>query len=195
MKNWKLVLAATSALCLTASQALAQEDPEEGGTEEGTTEGGEGGEGGDMATTSETSPPAAEEGGATGEAPPMILPKGRAQGGLLGQREPLEGPGRQTDQHHADVWYGVAPESASPTRARPGFWGTESIASAGVCITGEENGCAKVHDSPVGVLAHYALVEERPDRRRRRRRRDRLARPVRHCRSRPACAASRRWTS
>ena len=162
MKNWKLVLAATSALCLTASQALAQEDPEEGGTEEGTTEGGEGGEGGDMATTSETSPPAAEEGGATGEAPPMILPKGKLKVDFsvnVNLSKDLVG---KPINITPDVWYGVAPKLevglAHSSYGLTGFWGLDST-GGGLCVTGEDNGCAKFYDGPVGVLAHYALVE------------------------------------
>lgn len=160
MKNWKLVLAASSALCLTASQALAQEEPEEGGTEEGTTEGGEGG---DMAaTTSETSPPAAEEGGEMTEAHSMITPKGKIRVDVtIGVNMSKDLVGKPISIN-PDVWYGVAPKLevgvAHSAYGLTGFWGTDAL-GGGLCLTGEDNGCAKFYDGPVGVLGRYALIE------------------------------------
>jgi|JI10StandDraft_1071094.scaffolds.fasta_scaffold05872_13 hypothetical protein len=160
MKNSKLVLAASAALCLTASQALAQEEPEEGTTEDGTTEGGEGG---DMAaTTSETPAPAAEEGGAAAEGHSMITPKGKLRVdvsiGVNLSKELVAKPITITP----DVWYGAAPKLevgiAHSGYGLTGFWGMESL-GGGLCLTGEENGCGKFYDGPVGVLARYALVE------------------------------------
>lgn len=160
MKNWKLVLAASTALCLTASQALAQEEGEEG-TEEG---GGDGdGGNGDMAATSgETPQPTAEEGGATAEAHSMILPKGKLKVDFsvnVNLSKELVG---KPISITPDVWYGVAPKLevglAHSSYGLTGFWGTDAL-GGGVCVTGEENGCAKFYNGPVGVLAHYALVE------------------------------------
>lgn len=160
MKNSKLVLAASAALCLTASQALAQEEPEEGTTEDGTTEGGEGG---DMAaTTSETPAPAAEEGGATADAHSMITPKGKLRIDVsIGVNMSKELVGKPISIN-PDVWYGVAPKLevglAHSSYGLTGFWGTDAL-GGGLCLTGTDNGCAKFYDGPVGVLGRYALVE------------------------------------
>lgn len=159
MKNSKLVLAASAALCLTASQALAQEEPEEGTTEDGTTEGGEGG---DMAaTTSETPAPATDD-GAAAEGYSMITPKGKLRVDVSlnvnMSKELVAKPINITP----DVWYGVAPKLevglAHSSYGLTGFWGTDAL-GGGVCFTGEENGCAKLYNGPIGVLARYALVE------------------------------------
>ncbi|MBK7076774.1 MAG: hypothetical protein IPH44_31220 [Myxococcales bacterium] len=114
------------------------------------------------ATTSETSPPAAEEGGATGEAPPMILPKGKLRVDVSLNVNLSKDLVAKPINITPDVWYGVAPKLevglAHSSYALTGFWGLDST-GGGLCITGEENGCAKFYDGPVGVLAHYALVE------------------------------------
>lgn len=156
MKNTKLVLAASAALCLTASQALAQEEPEEGTTEEGATEGEV------TATSSETpAPEAMEEAPAPAHA--MITPKGKIRVDVsvgIGLSKDLAG---KPIDITPDIWYGAAPKLevgvAHSGYGLSGFWGQESLLGSGVCLTGTDGLCAKVYDGPVGVLGRYALVE------------------------------------
>jgi hypothetical protein len=59
-----------------------------------------------------------------------------------------------------DIWYGVMPKLevgvAHSAYGLTGFW---SFPGGGVCPTGEENGCPKVYNGPIGILAHYLLVQ------------------------------------
>lgn len=156
MKNSKLILAASAALCLTASQALAQEEGEEGATEEGTNEGG------DMATTTETAPATTDDGAMTDAPPPMITPKGKLRVDVsVGVNLSKELVGKPISIN-PDVWYGAADKLevgvAHSSYGLTGFWGTDAL-GGGLCLTGEDNGCAKFYDGPIGVLGRYALME------------------------------------
>jgi hypothetical protein len=157
----KLVVAASAALCLIASQALAQEEPETG-TEEGTTEGMEGegeGEGEVAATTTET---AATAEGAMAEGPPMIAPKGKIRVdvsiGVNLSKELVAKPITITP----DVFYGVSDKLevgvAHSGYALVGFWGAESL-GGGLCLAGTDGGCGKVYDGPLGLLGRFVLME------------------------------------
>lgn len=105
---------------------------------------------------------AAMEGGA----PPLITPKGKIDvhvGVAIGlSKDNAMKPIAITP----DVFYGVAPKLevglAHSGYALDGFWGDSAllgIVGTGVCVTGEDGGCSKVYNGPVGILARYALME------------------------------------
>ncbi len=153
-------------LALAGNGAFAQETPEEGGAEGGGAEGGaeEGGgtpEGGE-ATPAETG--GGEEAMAEGDAggkPPFILPKGKlAVAAAIGVNLSKEAVAKPIALA-PDVWYGVMPKLevgvAHSNMALSGFWFQGF--GGGVCLGGTERGCAKLYNGPIGVLAHFSLME------------------------------------
>jgi hypothetical protein len=139
-----------------AGSAWAQDD----GGEEGTTEGEAEGEGEAMPPpTPEEGPPAADA-GMEGK-PPMILPQGKlAVHVMLGVDLSTDLVAKPI-AIAPDVWYGVMPKLevglVHSNMGLSGFW-FQGL-GGGVCVTGEENGCAKLYNGPIGLLAHYLLVE------------------------------------
>jgi hypothetical protein len=102
----------------------------------------------------------------------MILPKGKIAVmvgvgiGLSKEAAPGVGGAAKPIDITPDIWYGVMPKLevgvAHSGYALDGFWGDSTpggFVGTGVCVTGEEGGCAKVYNGPIGLLAHYALVE------------------------------------
>jgi hypothetical protein len=146
------VLILTAAL---AGSAWAQDD---GGEEGGTAEGEAEGEAMPPPTTEEA-PPVADA--AMEGAPPMILPQGK-----LAIVAPI-GIDLTTDAVAKpiaiapDVWYGVMPKLEAgivhSNEGLTGFWFQGP--GGGICVTGTENGCAKLYNGPVGVLAHFLVME------------------------------------
>ena len=95
-----------------------------------------------------------------GGAPPLILPKGKL-GIFVGidlnlSADAVAKPFSITP----DIWYGVMPKLevgiVHSGYGTSGFWWAGL--GRGLCLAGEENGCAKVYDN-IGVDAHYLLVE------------------------------------
>jgi hypothetical protein len=157
MKNSKLVVAAFAALSLTAGQALAQEEGgEEGGGEEGMGEP----EGGDTTPAPETT--AADEGG--GEMagpPPMTVPKGKIDVSVAIGVNLSKDSVAKPFAILPDVFYGVNDKLdvglGHSAYAIQGWW-AEGL-GGGLCLAGEDNGCAKVYNGPTGLLAHYSLAQ------------------------------------
>ena len=155
-------------LALAGHGAFAQETPEEGGgTEGGGEEGGAPAEGGGEATPAEGTPSGGEAmaEGDMGGKPPMLLAKGKlgvtAQVGVNLSKELVAKPIFIAP----DVWYGVMPKLevgvAHSTVGLNGWWSPVGFGGggAGLCVTGKDNGCAKFYNGPIGVLAHYLLME------------------------------------
>jgi hypothetical protein len=149
-------------LALAGNGAFAQETPEEGGTEEGATEGAPA-EGGGEATPAEGG---GEEGGMAegtdmGGKPPMILAKGKlavhAAIGINLSKEAVAKPIVVAP----DVWYGLMPKlEVGVVHSNMGLTGWWSNGGGGsLCLGGTERGCAKLYNGPVGVLAHYSVME------------------------------------
>ncbi len=109
----------------------------------------------------ESAPAEAADGADMGGKPPMILAKGK-----LAVNVPI-GISLSTDAVAKpiaiapDVWYGVAPKLeaglAHSNMSITGFW-FQGFGS-GLCLTGEDNGCAELYNGPIGLLAHYTLME------------------------------------
>lgn len=66
-----------------------------------------------------------------------------------------------------DIFYGVMPKLevglAHSGYALDGFWGDTTllgIVGTGVCVSGDDGGCASVYNGPVAVLGRYALIED-----------------------------------
>jgi hypothetical protein len=98
------------------------------------------------------------EGG--GKAPGMILPKGKlAVNVMLGVSLSADAVAKPISIN-PDVKYGVAPKLDVGVYHSPmgvtGFW---AGAGGGICVTGEDNGCAKAFDGPTAILANYSLGE------------------------------------
>jgi len=95
-----------------------------------------------------------------GEVPPLILPKGKlAVNVVLGVNLSTDAVAKPI-AIAPDVWYGVAPKlEVGLVHSNYGLTGFWFQPGGGVCVTGEENGCAKLYDGPIGVLAHFALME------------------------------------
>jgi hypothetical protein len=101
-----------------------------------------------------------------GGAPPLILPKGKL--GIfaaIGVGLSKDLAGKPIDIA-PDIWYGVMPKLEAGIvhsgYGLTGFWGDNvplGIVGLGICVTGTDGGCAKVYDGPIGVLAHYQLLE------------------------------------
>jgi len=150
-------------LALAGNGAFAQETPEEGGAEGGTPEEGGGApEGGGEAT------PAPEEGGgeamaegAAGGKPPFILPKGKLAVHVALGVNMSKSLTAKPIALAPDVWYGVMPKLevglVHSNYGLTGFWGQGF--GGGICIGGAERGCAKLYNGPIGILAHFSLME------------------------------------
>jgi len=100
---------------------------------------------------------AAMEGGK----PPLILPKGKlAVNAAIGVSLSTDAVAKPI-AIAPDVWYGVMPKLevgvVHSNYGLTGFW-FQGL-GGGVCVTGEENGCAKLYDGPIGVLGHFSLME------------------------------------
>jgi hypothetical protein len=141
-----------------AGSAWAQAEGEEG--TEGTAEGEASAEGeAAMPPPTEEAPPVADAG--MEGAPPMILPKGK-----LAIMVPI-GIDLSTDlvakpiAIAPDVWYGLMPKLevgvVHSNEGLTGFW-FQGL-GGGVCVTGTDNGCAKLYNGPVGVLGHFSVME------------------------------------
>ncbi len=155
-----------STLCLAAPAASAQDededmaDPCEGGeVMEGDAEAApEDGEA--SGDTAESAPTAEGDGAAAGDAPPMITPKGKiAVDVALGVNLSSDAVAKPLSIL-PDVFYGVADKLevglAHSSYAIEGFWG-EGL-GGGLCLSGEDNGCAKAYDGPIGILARFGLM-------------------------------------
>ena len=148
-------------LALAGGSAFAQETPEEGGgTEEGATEGGAtegGGEATPAETGGETTP---AEGGAMGGKPPMILPKGKlAVHVALGVNMSKSAVGKPISLS-PDVWYGLMPKlEVGVVHSNMGLSGFWFNTGGSLCLGGTDRGCAKLYNGPIGILAHYLLME------------------------------------
>lgn len=139
MTKTKIVVGAIAALGLTAGGAAAQ-----------ATDG-----------TGEAAPPAHS----------IVTPKGKLNihvglgVGVSKDFEVVGGAGKPISIT-PDVFYGVAPKLevglAHSGYAITGFWGDSvggGLIGGGVCVTGEEGGCASVYNGPTGLLARYAVME------------------------------------
>jgi hypothetical protein len=115
------------------------------GTTDGTTDGGD--MGGDMAA----------EG-----APSMILAKGKFAIVLPIDVNLSKDFAGKPISITPDIWYGVMPKLqvglAHSGMALTGFWA--GGLGGGLCVTGEDNGCAKVYNGPVGLAANYGLLDD-----------------------------------
>lgn len=161
MLNSKLVVAAIAALGLTAGRAYAQDDGDEEGT--GTEEGMGEGEGEAMPPPENTPPPATEEGGDDMAAAPMGLtvPKGKIDVsvgiGINLSKELVAKPITIVP----DLFYGVSDKLdvgvGHSAYALQGWW-AEGL-GGGLCLTGTDNGCGKVYNGPLGILAHFGLAQ------------------------------------
>lgn len=151
-------------LALAGGGAFAQETPEEGG-EGGMEEGGAPAEGGE--TPAEGGEAPAEGGGevmAEGDAggkPPFILPKGKLAVHVALGVNMSKSLVAKPIALAPDVWYGVMPKLevgvAHSNYGLTGFWGQGF--GGGICIGGAERGCAKLYNGPIGILAHFSLME------------------------------------
>lgn len=149
-------------LALAGNGAFAQETPEEGGTEEGATEGAPA-EGGGEATPAEGGGEEGgmAEGGDAGGKPPMILAKGKlavhVAVGINLSKEAVAKP----IVIAPDLWYGVMPKlEVGLVHSNMGLTGWWSNGGRGsLCLGGTERGCGKLYNGPVGVLAHYSVME------------------------------------
>lgn len=172
MKNSKLVVAAFAALSLTAGQAMAQE---EGGEGEGMggdpCAGGEMHEGDGAAASENTS--GMDDGDIVGDAPSLVTPQGkiavRVELGIGLSKDfdplPIGGVGKPISLA-PDIFYGAANKLevglAHSGHAITGFWADTTrggIVGSGVCVTGDEGGCASVYNGPIGILARYQVVQ------------------------------------
>lgn len=155
-----------STLCLAAPAASAQDededmaDPCEGGeVMEGDAEAApEDGEA--SGDTAESAPTAEGDGAAAGDAPPMITPKGKiAVDVAVGVNLSSDAVAKPLSIL-PDVFYGVADKLevglAHSSYAIEGFWGEGR--GGGLCLSGEDNGCAKAYDGPIGLLARFGLM-------------------------------------
>ncbi|KAB2892880.1 MAG: hypothetical protein F9K40_17630 [Kofleriaceae bacterium] len=143
-----------------AGSAWAQEEGDPCGGDAGMEGEGEG-MGEAEAMPEESAPAEAADGADMGGKPPMILAKGK-----LAVNVPI-GISLSTDAVAKpiaiapDVWYGVAPKLeaglAHSNMSITGFW-FQGFGS-GLCLTGEDNGCAELYNGPIGLLAHYTLME------------------------------------
>lgn len=159
MTNSKLVVAAFAALGLTAGQAVAQDEPD------GDVEGEVGVEGGvsvegeaEITPPPETMPEEEMEGGAPGLTTPAGKIKVSVGLGVNLSKESVAKPITITP----DIFYGVSDKLevglAHSGYAITGFWGDSSL-GGGLCLTGEENGCGKLYDGPVGLLARFGVMD------------------------------------
>ncbi|HUQ04156.1 MAG TPA: hypothetical protein VM261_16770 [Kofleriaceae bacterium] len=150
-----------------AGSAWAQ-DGEEGGEEGGEEASGDpcGGEaaaeGSAEGMADESTPVSEAADGATmeGGAPPMILPTGK-----IGVHVTL-GINLSTDAVAKpiaiapDIWYGVMPKlEVGVVHSNYGLSGFWFQPGGGICVTGEENGCGKLYDGPVGLMANFLVSE------------------------------------
>jgi hypothetical protein len=145
-----------------AGSAWAQDD-EEGG--EADPCGGDAtveGDGDGMPAEGEGEPVAEAADGTdmAGEKTPLILPKGKiAVNVVLGVNLSTDAVAKPI-AIAPDVWYGVAPKlDVGLVHSNYGLTGFWFQPGGGVCVTGEENGCAKLYDGPVGLLARFLLAE------------------------------------
>jgi hypothetical protein len=159
MMNSKLVVAAIAALGLTAGRAYAQEEGEEEGTgEEGMAEGE-----GEATPPPETPPPAAEEDdGDTGAGMGLTVPKGKIDVSVAIGVNLSKDKVAKPITIAPDIFYGVSDKLdvgvAHSAYGLAGWW-AEGGGGGALCVTGKENGCAKAYDGPVGILAHFGLME------------------------------------
>ena len=93
--------------------------------------------------------------------PPMILPKGKLAVHVALGVDLSKDLVAKPIAIAPDVWYGVMPKLevgvVHSNEALSGFW-FQGL-GGGLCVTGADNGCAKFYNGPVGVLAHYVLME------------------------------------
>ena len=169
MTNSKLMVAALAALSLTAGNAFAEDEGDpcggdpcgDGGDPCGGGEGMADGSGtpgnGDDGMMEE------DDGGGTSS---LVTPKGMIAvhvGIGIGMSKDLAG---KPISITPDIFYGVAPKLevglAHSGHALTGFWGDNvlgGVLGTGVCVTGEDGGCASVYNGPVGLLARYSVME------------------------------------
>lgn len=162
MTNSKLVVATIAALSLTASNAFAQDEggDEEGGVEAtGSVETGDGTVEGEGAVA--VTPP---EGGEDMEAAApmgMTVPKGKIDVTVVVGLNLGESAIAKPISILPDIFYGVGPKLdvglAHSNHALTGFW-ADGL-GGGLCLSGEDNGCGKVYNGPVGLLAHFGLSD------------------------------------
>jgi hypothetical protein len=162
------VTAICSSLLLLGALAgsASADDPCDGGEAEGDPCGGDpvaadGAAGEEDSEAMQAPPPEASDGAAMEGAPPMILPTGKLKvNAALGVNMSSSLVAKPIALA-PDVYYGVMPKLevglVHSNHGLTGFW-FQGI-GGGVCVTGTESGCAKLYNGPVGVLAHFALME------------------------------------
>jgi hypothetical protein len=146
------------------NNAFAQDDDDGGGDEPaGDDAGGE--PAGD--DTGGTEPTGDDTGGGTEPAPAadaaahsMILPKGKIAVAVGIDVSLMESAIAKPLSIRPDVWYGVMPKLevgvAHSAYGLAGWWGG---LGGGICVSGTDGGCGKAYNGPVGVIAHYLLME------------------------------------
>jgi len=168
--RYALVGVFATAVAGYGNHALAQDDDDMGG-DDGGGGGDDGGGGGDDAggggdtgggDTGGGDTGGGDTGGAAemGAKPPMLLAKGKIGVGVGVQVNLSKDLVAKPISIQPDVWYGVMPKLevgvAHSSMGLSGWWGG---IGGGLCVTGTDNGCAKFYNGPVGVIAHYLLVE------------------------------------
>jgi hypothetical protein len=150
----------SSALLLAAlaGSAWAQDEGDPCGGGEGDPCGGDPVEG---EPVGESMADDADASAAPGAKPPMILAKGKLKVNVpIGINLGADAVAKPIALA-PDVWYGVAPKLqvglVHSNMGLTGFW-FQGL-GGGVCVTGTEGNCAKLYNGPVGVLAHYLVME------------------------------------
>lgn len=156
------------ALASTAAPAWAQDDDDDIGMDDdddgdpgdgepmGDDDDDDGGMGGDGATTADGT---AEVGAAVAKMG-LILPEGKL---MIGGGVTINFSADAVFKPLAlnpDVWYGVMPKlMAGLVHSPQAFTGFFAGAGGGLCLTGTDNGCGDVYDSP-GLVARYELMSD-----------------------------------
>jgi hypothetical protein len=150
----------STVLILTAAlvgSAWAQVEGEE--TTEGEVEAGAEGEA-EVMPPPDAPPPPGTDGAMEGK-PPMILAQGKLSVVVPVGINMSASAVAKPIAIAPDVWYGVMPKLevgvAHSNEALTGFW-FQGL-GGGVCVTGESSGCPKLYNGPIGVLAHFTLME------------------------------------
>ena len=169
------VVALATASLATVAYADEHENPcggeempaEEGaGGEETPADEGMGGEeapadeGGGEAAADEGGEAAAAEGEAAGGSS-LVVAQGKIKVNVGVLMNLSDGTEMEPVSINPDIVYGVMPKLDVGIYHTPmgltGFW---DGAGGGICVTGEDGGCADVFDGPIGVLANYEVIND-----------------------------------